>query len=540
MVKKAIFILVFTLFLITNIENTFALDFSWEKWFYSSIADDIWNIEKKFYSIELAWETGTKEKINSISKLKCLVDNLSEDEILKIMDGELEDIIDSSKWRLEKTCIGEDWSISLETLNDLLTAISTIHNEALWKAKEKTAQVINIDSTWIYTDWVEGNAPFDLIIDIKNIDKIIFAQKTSHYDWVNNFNLDKEMSKMLGVALEINANSTDNVVNDEGDINLNNINNRYNDLKSYNSSNSDYIYSSYVCSADSTANSWLSKDSILNLANWWEGSNNYTPAYDDDYNYFNGNPEWQFGENYLVSPNGSYTRVNDDSVFPCTSFFCINVDFVTYNHQLLNSWKDMSIEDILSRSNEHLKKFAGTSLIQSKMTINNFELWLKDLNLPDIFHIWVEVVSKPVPILDLTYGKDEETKDDEKGIFALKEQMEFYYKAYWLDYSRKNDLSLLEKIEIDRQVLSNANWLDIEATKEKFEEQDEEYNQKKLEQVNLMKKLIENETKISILWDLEKQFKELEVFNKAVKDYVENLKALIWNLLKIPVDTGAI
>jgi hypothetical protein len=34
----------------------------------------------------------------------------------------------------------------------------------------------------------------------------------------------------------------------------------------------------------------------------------------------------------------------------------------------------MSIEDILSRSNEHLKKFAGTSLIQSKMTINNFEL----------------------------------------------------------------------------------------------------------------------------------------------------------------------
>jgi hypothetical protein len=174
------------------------------------------------------------------------------------------------------------------------------------------------------------------------------------------------------------------------------------------------------------------------------------------------------------------------------------------------------------------------------MTINNFELWLKDLNLPDIFHIWVEVVSKPVPILDLTYGKDEETKDDEKGIFALKEQMEFYYKAYWLDYSRKNDLSLLEKIEIDRQVLSNANWLDIEATKEKFEEQDEEYNQKKLEQVNLMKKLIENETKISILWDLEKQFKELEVFNKAVKDYVENLKALIWNLLKIPVDTGAI
>ncbi|MDR0771825.1 MAG: hypothetical protein LBF15_01910 [Candidatus Peribacteria bacterium] len=47
----------------------------------------------------------------------------------------------------------------------------------------------------------------------------------------------------------------------------------------------------------------------------------------------------------------------------------------------------MSIEDIIARSNEHLKIFAGTSLVQSKMTTNNFQLGLKDLNLPDIFHI---------------------------------------------------------------------------------------------------------------------------------------------------------
>gem|GEM_PF-6396414 len=83
----------------------------------------------------------------------------------------------------------------------------------------------------------------------------------------------------------------------------------------------------------------------------------------------------------------SYAKVNDNSIWPCTTYFCITVDFITNTYPLFTSGSDLSIESIVKRSNEHIRKFAGTSLIQSNMTINNFQIGLKDLNLPDIFHV---------------------------------------------------------------------------------------------------------------------------------------------------------
>jgi len=43
---------------------------------------------------------------------------------------------------------------------------------------------------------------------------------------------------------------------------------------------------------------------------------------------------------------------------------------------------DKSIENVLKTSNKHLKKAANTSLVQSKMSTNNFEMSLRDLDLP--------------------------------------------------------------------------------------------------------------------------------------------------------------
>ncbi|HIE44937.1 MAG TPA: hypothetical protein EYP87_01890 [Flavobacteriaceae bacterium] len=60
-----------------------------------------------------------------------------------------------------------------------------------------------------------------------------------------------------------------------------------------------------------------------------------------------------------------------------------------------------SIQSIVEKSNEHLKKFANSSLIQSKMTTNNFELGLRDLNLSDIFSFGLVVTKKTPPILNL-------------------------------------------------------------------------------------------------------------------------------------------
>jgi hypothetical protein len=526
MLKKLIKILFASSLLLTSFWSVFALDFSGTEGFYSSIANNISKINNAFYTTELVGETGTKDKINSLTNSRCLKENLSETEIGRILeDWDLTIIFN----KIEDSC-KENNTIPIITVTDILSAISSVHNRALTTSKEKTLAVVNIDSTGIYTDWIEWNAPFDLIIDLKNIDKIIFAQKTEAYNWVENFDLGRALARAVSRAEETNKSSIDDNI-EEWLLTLGNTN--YDDLKIFNDTNSRQVYSSHVCRVEnSIENSSLSYESINYLVtnipsnpNSVHNDNNWMY---DDYGLYGGmfsNPEW------------GYKKVNDDRVFPCASFFCINISFDTYRHQLLNSGRDMSIEDIIARSNEHLKIFAGTSLVQSKMTTNNFQLGLKDLNLPDIFHIWVVVTSKPVPILNVSHTKNEETKDKDKGIFTLKSLLEEYYKAYDLEYDRRNDLSIFEKIPTDRQIATASNLMTPTTQSLRIIQSIKEYEEAKLEKKNVLRRQIENETKISGIWNFERQFKELEVFNKGMKEYVDNLRAIIENMLKIPQDS---
>jgi len=75
-----------------------------------------------------------------------------------------------------------------------------------------------------------------------------------------------------------------------------------------------------------------------------------------------------------------------------------------------------SIQSIVEKSNEHLKKFVNTSLIQSKMTTNNFELPLRDLKLSEIFSFGMVITKKTPPILNLE--KNEEKSADENPLSA--------------------------------------------------------------------------------------------------------------------------
>ncbi len=165
------------------------------------------------------------------------------------------------------------------------------------------------------------------------------------------------------------------------------------------------------------------------------------------------------------------------------------------------------------------------------MTINNFELWLKDLNLADIFHIWIQVTKRPVPILQL----EKENKVDE-SIYEKENQLKFYYESYWLDYERRNDLSLLRDIETDKQIPLNSSLLNTQQYLKKIPEF-QKYLDDKTDRKKLMWKIIENETKVWIIDDFEYHFKEIESFNWNIKDYIINLDKLISNMLKIPSDT---
>ena len=111
-----------------------------------------------------------------------------------------------------------------------------------------------------------------------------------------------------------------------------------------------------------------------------------------------------------------------------------------YEHNLFWWSENITIEYLLNRSNEHLKKYASTSLLPWEMTNNNFELWFKDLNLADIFHIWFQISTKPIPILEI---EDKSKKDETE--YSAKNMFEAYYKSQWLDYKRRNDIILLQK-----------------------------------------------------------------------------------------------
>jgi hypothetical protein len=64
------------------------------------------------------------------------------------------------------------------------------------------------------------------------------------------------------------------------------------------------------------------------------------------------------------------------------------------------------------------------------MTTNNFEIGLKDLSLPDIFHMGFVITEKPVPILSNVESKNiSNSEAKEKGKkFTKANLLEEYYK----------------------------------------------------------------------------------------------------------------
>jgi len=521
--KKIFFILFLITSFLFNSKAILAFDFSGNtKWFYSTIADNIDKMETDLYKIDIVWEEWTMKKINDLVWNQCLKENLSIEEINYVVNEWKLDLIFN---KIEEDC--KKWLTNDYILN-LVSSISSLNKEYINQAKQKSNQIFNLWSTWIYADWIETNSPFDLIIDLQNIDSILFTEESNVYEWNTDYDLWWAISSLLNNAEINNKSELSNLNNNI--ISIYNSNKEFYDAKNFNNINSNNIYSKLLCSIENN-NSWLSVESLTFLKDE-QGINNKDP---ENINIF-----WNMIEdeqkkasikNILESPQSNYSKITDNSQFPCNDFICIDIQFITYQHSLLWwSFSNPSIEYLLQRSNEHLKKFTNTSLIGSKMTMNNFELWLKDLNLPDIFHIWVQITKKPVPMLNI----QKEDKVDE-SIYKTENQLKFYYDAHWLDYKRRNDLSIFKKVDIDKQIALNSSML---LTSEYLEKIPDFNNviRSKLNEKDLMNRIIENEVKTWIISDFEMQFKELQSFNSSIKEYIISLEQIYSNMLKIPSD----
>ena len=206
------------------------------------------------------------------------------------------------------------------------------------------------------------------------------------------------------------------------------------------------------------------------------------------------------------------------------------VDFVVYEHKLLIWWENISIEYILNRSNEHLRKFASTSLIPAKMTTNNFEIWLKDINLPDLFHISFQIQTKPVPILNIKKDNSDKNQDE----FAKDKMLEAYYDSLSLDYKRRNDLQMFSNTNEELKTIIDSAELNISNVSEKnwwLSKILEKWAQKYDFIWESVSKKIQYDT-MDNFWD---QFLELELFSKAIFDYVNNLESIIKQMKEIPI-----
>lgn len=533
--KKIFLYISLFLVLITKIQTSFGflsdplgLDL------YEKIDKWVYELELRYVDKELKWwdvNSTIEENLKEYEEFKdiwdCIWDSkFTAEEIQKIANDD--NSLELLTKKLEKC--SQDWAISAADIVNYQELFKNYYNESVTKAQTKVDNIYKVSRIWLYSDWVEENSPFDLVVDLQEIDKIIFESEIP-YDWVN------LQDMWLVVDSDLWWDDSDYL----SEIWL------YNDWVFYDTWLVNNIsipnilepsinildWNEFVCKIN---NSWLSDDFFDNFSTWtiafsWNLNNSDYFPYDDDYNYWDVDEYW--------NPLWSYSKVNDNSEFPCNDFFCITIEFVTYSHNLLSFWKSRSIEWFLKQSNKHLKKFVWTSLIQAKMTTNNFEIWLKDLNLPDLFHIWVQVSYKPAPILNLDKALEnaDGNKKEDNSDFSSENLLYRYYKNLWLDYDRRNDLELFNDEDNEFKSILDKVELPSVAAEESFNELQELKAKIALENEYVSETVIDKKILEDDINDFYNQFVELETFTKAMMDYTINLNAIVKKMRSIPIST---
>lgn len=520
---------------------------------YKNIDEWIYELEEKMLWFELNWwerNTWILKEINTLAIYNELPECLDESKEISIWEFKKitteENIYELTKYFSESCYSAQDEKYSSEMTNAYMLLFKKYLIESIIIAENKTNKIHQISNIWLYSDGSVENSWFDLIKDIEDIDNIIFS-KVTEYEWEKNENLDGFIDMMSEYVDEDTWNNKKKLfpVNNYSYINnpFSDTNTTYNpignDTLTYDSPIILNTTSNYIC-LDNKEKSWLNDESITNLFDNIEepiipniNSDLRKNNSDNIWNLDSDNPFWVdfVGLNSIwfeiETPESDYVKVIDNSDWPCDDFYCISIDFITYNSSIF--WlENMTIEYLIKRSNNHLSKFASTSLIPAKMSSNQFELWLESLDLPNIFHLGIQILKKPIPILNI-----EKQWQRDQTEFASKNLLEKYYKANWLDYKRRNSLVMLESTEQDKQNINNSVWLTIDwiiSNSSGYYKYKADNNSSKT-----LNKIIEKKVSYWITENFEEQFTELDKFTSWIKDYTENLKTIIGKLEEIPI-----
>lgn len=522
---------------------------------YNTIANWYEENANKNYEFELSKQG--KETISAnVSKIikekwfwDCIKEWLDAKKLTSITTWDMSALFDLTKEECKS-----NKSLPTEFITVYAQALIEIEETLQRNSRLKTKKTYDISRIGLYSDGNTKNSPFDLVDDIKQIEKIIFSEELEYKGEIkNDFEVDFS-NNMAWIPLWVNGRNPSSTVRTGGIITISWSTNTWSTLWSELTSAEIPLYiapgwyhSNYICSEDTSvqlAASGFSQDSIdaiMNSISTFWNSSSWSSTW--IWNSTNASGATEKGRNNgtLALISTWYKSVNDNPVFPCSTFFCITIEMVVHNQNLLwggNSW---TIESILKYSNETLKKFANTSLLQAKMTTNNFEMWLLDLKLPDMFHMGVQIQKRSPPILNIENpngSESSEKKWDKGNELTWKNLLEEAYKSLGLEYKKSNSLDNFLKTEPELKSVLDSAELPYTSVNQKLME----YNEKvrtyweSSSKNAFMEKSIEAETEKSSMDILKNELIEIEKFGEWLKDYSETLTTIIKWMNKVPIN----
>lgn len=484
---------------------------------YKKIDKWTYELELNFIERELRWWDINASIVENLQNLDNFY-NVRSCFDTEFTSQEIADIANDTGWEklFEKlqNCVSDD-SISITNFAEYQAFIKNYYNQSVEKAQTKSANIQKIANIWLYSDGIEENSPFDLLIDLENINRIIFEEELE-YQWFNNFDIWKYVwDTFAGREFQTAPNYWF-----PSQWNTNNSQNGTTQWAVFPLPQSG-SWHEFACNIN---DSWFSQETYNSLTQTQGNSNSWSNTPPNEVNQgWNNSNNSQENDDFFKNYSWNYTKVNDNAFWPCNTFFCIKVDMITYRQNLLKGRNTIAIETLINRSNEHISKFAYTSLVPSTMTTNNFELGFQWLNLADIFHVWVQVTTKPVPFLNLDKNNTREWRDETE--YASKNLLTRYYTNLGLNYERANDLSQFTQEESTLKSILDNTELQITNTTQAQQELNN-YRANMARQNEFVSHSIDKKIMNDEMSEFQSKFTELQKFSQSLLEYSKNLQAL--------------
>lgn len=505
---------------------------------YKSLDQWVRELRQTQYEYELAgqWDGSVYETVNQILArhwLECQIHS----------SADIERLIGMSWWNtveaIANYCASWESTLPLSFAENVQNALIDIRRVFMERADQKAEMTYRVARIWLYADGNTENSPFDLIVDLQEIDRIIFWEEIEYNGVtpVNNQSFHNFINNLSPEEIEV---AEEDGAQEDDEIDWNGDEIEHEATEEEEETNWEDISiiipeHGQICLPPN--NSGLDDDVVNDLIsriqpwhnNWWE----FVPTInrflypewirDNRWNWW-----WPFNASW---PDGDFSSSKAPWWCSPDDFFCIIIEFESSNYGLIG-WETRSIMKVLSTVAEHCEKPANASLTQRKQTTNNFELWSIIRDLPGTLRwLGIEVSSKPIPILQEIEDDEDPTREDIKE--EVKNMLRERYKALWLDYDRQNDIDIFERSTIVQKILQTSVWMPITYPEQRMNEF-RSYDRAFVRAATKTPADMSHITTQRQLWWFVNHFNELERFTFALTDYIEQFTWVITTLERIP------